>query len=173
MSEIDIRIEGFNYEAFLDLEKRLDRVFSEQEKTKGIKVGLEIVQREMQGNVHKVTGNLWNSIQIEKDRTLSKFGDPVMRVGRRKKRGDWKGQGWHAHLIESGTKPHIIRSKSGKPMPIFAKGTKGPIAWATEIHHPGSRAFHPFSNAIESVGDRAGDMALEYFGKLVEKEISK
>lgn len=112
---------------------------------------LEPVQREMRRNLPgKRTGNLWRSIGITIGRSKYNVGSVTALVGPRRARFDPDAQGWHSHLIEKGTRPHKIKAGIGKLMPVFAKGSSGPVDWTKEYHHPGSQAFHPFSRAIES-----------------------
>lgn len=70
-------------------------------------------------------------------------------VGPRRKRGVWNKQGWHAYIIEQGTKPHTIKAGKGNMMPVFTKGGFTG-QFAKQINHKGSRAFRPFSSGIES-----------------------
>lgn len=94
------------------------------------------------------TGKLWFATDVDV------YGNQQMQqmyaiVGPRRKRMVWNKQGWHAHIVEKGTKPHTIRASSGKMMPVFNKsGFTG--KFAKEIQHKGSRAFKPFSKAIDS-----------------------
>lgn len=152
---------------------RLGRSFSDQEQTRAIKKGLKVVEQRMISGVnsHRKSGDLGRSIHIEKDRNLSRTGAPVIRVGRRLKKFDYRGQGWAAHLLESGTKAHVIKSKTGKMLPIISKGTL--VGFAKEINHPGSRAFHTFSNAIDSSQGQALQIVEHEFLKIIDKEVAK
>ena len=168
-------IQVLGVERINELMTRLGRAFTDKELDRAQRVGLRPTLQEMQHEVrkHNKTEALYSSIAIEKDRQLSKFGKPVTRVGRRIKKGSWKGMGRHAHLLEYGTKPHTIKSKTGKMMPIFAKGSSGPVGYAPEIQHPGSRAFHVFSQAISRSEDRSVQATENELWKVIFKEWNK
>lgn len=101
MIHINVKgIEGFN-----EMVNRLGRPLTDKEMAGVTKFGLTVVKTQMQFNVPKRSWGLYYSIKIEKDRNLSRFGKmPVFRVGRTIKNFSATGRGYHAHLIEYGTK---------------------------------------------------------------------
>lgn len=156
-------------ESLPQLMTRLGRAYTPKEQERAIKAGLKVTEREMKSNVKKKSGNLARSIHVEKDRMLSKAGAITIRVGRRKKKKDWMGQGFHAHLIEYGTQAHDIKSKTGQKMPVFAKGG-GLVGFTNVIHHPGSQAFHPFSKAIDRTQAQAIHNTEQELIRIIERE---
>lgn len=116
------------------------------------------------------TGNLWfaTDITIGGGKELSEmFGI----VGPRRKKHVWNMQGWHSHIIESGTKPHTITAGPGKLMPVFTKsGFTG--QFAKTIHHKGSRAFKPFSRAMDATWMTVGDRVADKVAGIMRHEIS-
>ena len=89
-------------------------------------------------------------------------------VGPRRKRNTWNQKGWHAHIIESGTKPHVITSSKGG-MPIFAGA--GKIGYAKKLDHPGTRAIKPFSKAIDISWNQVADDVSDKVAKIMREEI--
>lgn len=125
---------------------------------------------EMRANVRNRTGKLWHSIDI----TIS-GGDSIDQmyavVGPRRKRNVWNQQGFHAHLVEKGTKPHVIKASPGKVMPVFTKtGFTG--QFAKEIQHKGSRAYMPFSRAIDSTWETVGKKVADKVAEILKVEIN-
>jgi hypothetical protein len=91
-------------------------------------------------------------------------------VGPRRKRFVWNQQGWHAHLVEKGTKPHEITAGPGKLMPIFTKsGFTG--QYAKTINHPGSRAFKPFQRSIDATWNIVGERVSDKVAEIMRDEI--
>ena len=84
----------------------------------------------------------------------------------------WNKQGWHSHLIEKGTKPHIIMASPGKMMPIFRKGSSGPVGWAASIDHPGYRGTFPFKRATDSTWEDVAGRTMEKLQDINQKEIA-
>jgi hypothetical protein len=115
------------------------------------------------------TGRLWYATAL----TVSSSKDIKQMyalVGPRRKRNVWNQQGWHAHLVEKGVKPHVITAGRGKLMPIFTKsGFTG--KFAKKIMHPGSRAFKPFQNSIDATWGQVGNRASDKVAKIMREEI--
>lgn len=115
------------------------------------------------------TGRLKHSIAI----TIKPNADLAQMfgvVGPRRKRNVWNMQGWHAHLVEKGSKPHTITAPEGKMMPVFNKaGFTG--EYAQSIDHPGSRGTEPFKRSIDSTWGEVGKKVAEKVGELIASEI--
>lgn len=67
----------------------------------------------------------------------SRIGMSKARLDKGKYGGKVVSRAPHSHLVEFGTKPHIIRAKNKKVMVINGDFVGG------EVHHPGAKA-HPF-----------------------------
>ena len=79
-------------------------------------------------------------------------------------------QGWHAHLVEQGTKKHTITAGEGKLMPVFNKsGFTG--AFVKSIEHPGAKGTKPFKRSIDSTYRDVGKRVGEKVGELMRFEI--
>lgn len=114
------------------------------------------------------TGKLWYSIAI----TVT--GGPNIEnlkaiVGPRRKRFTWNQQGWHAHLIEKGTKPHTITVSTSNAMPIYKNGKQ--LGFQKSVDHPGTRAFQPFKRSIDLTWPQVGKKASEKVRQLMAVEI--
>lgn len=99
-----------------------------------------------------VTGDTTKSIGIIANRKTNSI-----KLGPRRGNGF---KGYHAHLLEYGTAPHVIRAKAAGGLLHFA-GT-----YTTEVHHPGIAA-QPFMRpafdaeypgAIESIKDQCREI---------------
>ena len=91
-------------------------------------------------------------------------------VGPRRRKNTWNMQGWHAHIIEQGTKPHTITAGPGKMMPIFNNaGFTG--KFAKSIDHPGSEAKKPFSKAVSSTWNTVADRVVDKVAGIMREEI--
>ena len=115
------------------------------------------------------TGRLKHSIAItiKQNQDLNQmFGV----VGPRRKRNVWNMQGWHAHLVEKGTKAHTITAAEGRMMPVFTKaGFTG--NYAKSIDHPGARGTEPFKRSIDSTWSLVGKRVADKVSELMAKEI--
>ena len=116
------------------------------------------------------TGALWEATAITIHGT-QEMQQMFALVGPRRKKNTWNMKGWHSHLIEVGTKPHTITAGPGKMMPVFTKGSSGPVAFAKTIHHKGSRAFKPFQRGIDSTWARVGDRVSDKVAEIMRSEI--
>lgn len=115
------------------------------------------------------TGALWFATDITIGGTQD-LQQMFALVGPRRKRFVWNQRGYHAHIIEQGTKPHTITAGPGKLMPVFTKaGFTG--QFAKTIHHKGSRAFKPFSRAIDSTWGTVGDRVADKVAGIMRDEI--
>ena len=104
----------------------------------------------------KKSGNLRKSIRI-KD-TFTKVEGVRRIVGVKVGPGASKTHpGYHAHLVEFGTKPHVIRAgtRRGKATTARYLGSKG-RGFGAVVHHPGSRP-RPF--VIPTYRAKKGEMA--------------
>lgn len=87
------------------------------------------------------TGRLRNSIKIRRKLTL-------------------RGPGWqvytnveYAPMVETGTRPHVIRAKNKKALRFRVGGQTVIVA---KVNHPGTRAQPFLSRAVREVGIRNG-----------------
>ena len=109
------------------------------------------------------TGALWHATDITIGGTKD-INDMFALVGPRRRKNTWNMKGFHAHIIEKGTKPHTITAGRGKLMPVFTKaGFTG--QFAKTIHHKGSRAFKPFQKSIDVTW---GTVAIRVSDKVAE-----
>jgi HK97 gp10 family phage protein len=69
----------------------------------------------------------------------------------------------HAHLVEFGTKPHLIKSKNGKV--LFFNG-----AYREEVHHPGAKPEPYFQPAVRAKTQDARVYILWNMSALIEQE---
>jgi HK97 gp10 family phage protein len=100
---------------------------------KAIRDGAKPLLKEAKANASHadVTGNLSLSLGFQTD----KEGGYSEVMGPRRGRGK-NAKGWHAHLVEYGTAPHLIKPKKGTMLKIGGRLVK-------EAMHPGSKA-QPF-----------------------------
>ena len=136
---------------FEKLMQKMGRAFTKGEQLQALRFALKPVRDQMRVNIPRnKTGNLWQSIAVSEDPSSARFtrvgGFPVVQigaiVGSRRGKGFGK-QGYHSHLLEWGSKPHEIRARAGKMIPI-----KG--GFAKSVQHPGIRGKKIFSKAINS-----------------------
>ena len=115
------------------------------------------------------TGALWHATDITIAGSQD-IKDMYALVGPRRRRNTWNMQGWHAHLVEKGTKPHTITAGPGKLMPVFTKaGFTG--EYAKTIEHKGTRAFKPFQRSIDSTWNKVGDVVSDKVAEMMRSEI--
>ena len=60
----------------------------------------------------------------------------------------------YGRFVHDGTKPHIIRAKTGGVLAF--PGAGGVTVFAREVHHPGTRARPFLKQALDEEGRRAG-----------------
>lgn len=115
------------------------------------------------------TGALWHATDMTIGGTKD-LNDMFALVGPRRRKNTWNMSGWHAHIIEKGTKPHSITAGPGKLMPVFSKaGFTG--QFAKTIEHKGSRAFKPFQRGIDSTWQTVGDKVSDKVAEIMRIEI--
>lgn len=71
----------------------------------------------------------------------------------------------HAHLVEQGTRAHVIRAKNGKDLELF-----GGKVFRASVQHPGAQGRHFFGDAVSSSRLRARVVIREGLAALIEKE---
>jgi len=109
------------------------------------------------------TGALWHATDMTIGGSKD-INEMFALVGPRRRKNTWNMSGFHAHIIEKGTKPHTITAGRGKLMPVFTKaGFTG--QFAKTIHHKGSRAFKPFQKSIDATW---GTVAIRVSDKVAE-----
>jgi len=151
--------------------KRLPESFSFKELASAYRYALKPTQGAMIQNLPpNKTGNLAASINISIDRSHSAAGGIMAVVGPQRGKG-WRQQGWHAHLVEAGTKPHTITASPGKVMPVFTKG--GLVGFAESIEHPGSKGTYPFRRAVDSTWQDVARLTTDKMFNIMEREIAK
>jgi len=134
------------------------------------KFSLKPTKQAMLSNLggHEKTGRLKYSI----DTTIGGTRDIRQMfgvTGPRRKRNVWNQQGWHAHLLESGSKPHTITAGPGKMMPIF--GPSGLVGFAKSIEHQGTRDYKVFSKAMDSTWMFVADKISDKVAQIMREEI--
>jgi len=131
---------------------------------------LQITRDQMRANLpENRTGALWYATDVTISGDMRYAGGIYGIVGPRRKRGAYRQQGQHAHIIESGSKPHTIRNKYGKPMPVFRKGRLLGVYKAVE--HPGTKPQRPFSRAIFSTWMRVSEYVTDHIAGVMRKNI--
>ena len=133
------------------------------------KYALDPTKELMKHNLpNRRSGALWHSIATDVERSVN-INDMFGIVGPRRKKNTWNMSGWHSFMIEGGTKPHTITAGPGKVMPIFGPG--GIVGYAKSIQHKGSRAYKPFSKAIDSTWPIAATRASNRVAGIMDDEI--
>jgi len=169
MARSNVRWEG--KKAFEKMTEILPSKIGGQKLRKAYKFALMPTKKKMKDNIPKGrTGALWYSVDTSiggaKD-IQSMFGI----VGPRRKKNTWNMKGWHSHLYEAGVKPHVIKAKTGKGMPVFVKGASGPVGYAKEIKHPGYPGRYPFKKAIDSTWKNVGIRVSDKVAEIMRDEI--
>src|SRR6056300_812309 len=144
-------LSNVNWKGMKALEVMLDVLPTKLAKAnvrKAYKYALEPTKQAMLSNIPADrTGKLKYSIDITHGGT-QELQQAYAVVGPRRKRFVWNQQGWHAHMIESGTRPHKIPKGAltsfigAKKMPVFTKA--GFVGFARQIKHKGAKGRFPF-----------------------------
>ena len=168
MALSNVRWEGMK--AVEVMTKTLPKKLGGQKLRSAYRYALKPVLNDMRNNIprHK-TGRLLHAtaINIGGNQDLESM---FAVVGPRRKRGSWNQQGWHAHLVEGGTKPHTITAGEGKLMPVFNKsGFTG--EFAKVIEHKGSRAYRPFSRGIDSNWGNVANTVSDKMAEIIRQEL--
>jgi len=120
------------------------------------------------------TGNLRRSIDITHGGT-QQLQQAYAVVGPRRKRFTWNQQGWHSHLVESGTKAHkipkgLLTSFVGaKKMPVFTKA--GFVGFARQINHKGTPGTFPFRRSMDATWEKVADRVADKIAGIMREEI--
>ena len=99
-------------------------------------------------------------------------------IGPRRKRNVWNMQGWHAHIIEDGTKAHKIPKGrltsvfGAKKMPVWTKaGFTG--QYVRQLSHGGSRGYKPFRKALDGSWTKVADRVSDKVAEIMRIEIKE
>ena len=120
-------------------------------------------------NLPRRSGALWYATDITVGGQAHNIESIFAVAGPRRKKNVWNQQGWHANLVEFGTKKHIIDG-AGKSMPIF-KGSRL-VGYSKRIEHPGSRGTKPFKMGIDSTWKDVASRASDKVAEIIRKELS-
>lgn len=121
-----------------------------------LRAGAVVVRREALGLVPVKTGKLKSTVRVgtfKKGREIHatvKAGDPKKRV-------------FYAHLVEGGTKPHIIKARRGGVLIL------GKRFFARSVQHPGAKASPFMRPAFNATTDRALDAIADRARARLEK----
>jgi hypothetical protein len=78
-------------------------------------------------------------------------------------------QGWHAHLVESGTKPHDINAGARNSMPLYR--AKRFLGFVKRLQHPGAKKKTPFKRAIDATWQDVAQRVADKMGDIMANEI--
>jgi HK97 gp10 family phage protein len=104
----------------------------------GLRASAAVFLTEVRARVPMKSGELAKSLRISTTLRRGVVSAKVV-VGNKKKRV------FYAHMVEGGTKPHVIRARPGKFLRVFGG------VFAKRINHPGSRA-RPFMRPAFEAG---------------------
>jgi hypothetical protein len=74
----------------------------------------------------------------------------------------------HGHLVESGTKPHLIAGKHGKMLVLF-----GGRVIRRSVHHPGAKPQPFFATGVSTTRTPARNFVRDEIAKLIETAAQK
>jgi len=166
MALSDIRWDGI--EAVEKLCEILPEKIAGRKLAEAFKYALKPTEDAMKSGVNVGTGKLYHSIGIAIE-TGKDIREMKATVGPRRKKYTWNMQGWHAHLIEKGTKSHNIVSKKQQGMPMYK--FKKLLGFAKKIEHPGFGGTEPFKKSIDATWQEVGNRASEKIGQILGDEI--
>lgn len=156
-----------NIKGLAELEKALAELPDKLERNVvrgGLRAAAKVVADEAMRNVPVHRAELRDTIRfdVNKDKLLGLVAH--VRAGPRKatKRKPADKRGWYAHMVEQGTKAHIIRAKKGKTLAIGGGLLK-------QVDHPGATA-KPF---MRPAFDSKAAAAVLAFGAYVKKRLTK
>lgn len=112
-----------------------------------IRAGLKVTKERAQQLIHPVSGDLANSVRVG---TKTKGGAVIGTVTAGASKKDKRP--YYAHMVEFGTKRHVIKARRGK---LLAIGV-------AKVDHPGARP-HPFMRpALDATQAQVLDAVREY-----------
>jgi HK97 gp10 family phage protein len=123
---------------------------ADQGASEGLRLGAELVSVQAKTNAPKRTGQLANSVQAEPPTGQFTAGSLSASVG--------AGAPYSA-FVEFGTKPHIIRAKNKKVLRF--PGAGGGFRFATQVHHPGTKAQPYLQPAVDGLADDVAEVIAE------------
>lgn len=121
-----------------------------------LRAGAVVVRREALGLVPVKSGKLKSTVRVgtfKKGREIHatvKAGDPRKRV-------------FYAHLVEGGTKAHVIKARRGGVLVL------GKRFFAQRVQHPGAKASPFMRPALAATADRALDAIADRARARLEK----
>ena len=166
MAKNDIQFLFDEDEILLKLFKQLPDKFQERTVVSGLKKAAKPIQDEAKSILkqHKYSGNLEHSIgtQIGKIRSLR----PYVVVTPRKSR---VFKGYHAHLVELGTKPGV-RKTTGS---FKITGADGRVHVIKQINHPGTKGIHFMKKASDRKGETTRGLIKESVAKAIQQTVNR
>lgn len=153
--------------AIEEMTKVLPTKIANQKMREAIRFSLTPLRNDMRSKLPRKTGKLWFATDITIG-TGSKLEDFYGVVGPRRKKGIWNQQGWHAHLIEKGTKRHVIKSKNGS-MPVYSRGKL--VGYFKEIEVKGIKGRFPYKSSIDSNYGTVGKAFSDKVSDILVQEI--
>jgi hypothetical protein len=166
MALSNVRWKGLK--AIEQMSKYLPQKIINQKMRKAFRTSLIPIRDKMRNNIPQKTGRLWYATDITIN-VGSKIEDFWAVVGPRRKRGRWNMQGWHANIIEGGSKRHVIRVKNAESMPVFKSGRL--LGFSKEIEVEGVKAKYPFKRAIDSSWNQVGKDFSDNISQIMREEI--
>lgn len=154
VGSIRIKLEGFD-----DLKKRLDS-FPSALRKKYMRNGMRALVAEMRKGARRRvpsrTGALRRSMGISTRLLPDGAVQGKVFTGAAIGAGKLKGSdAWYGHLVERGTRPHVIRARSGRGLSVGGKVFK-------EVRHPGIRGRYFIRRTAQEDFGRANQLFNDY-----------
>lgn len=131
----------------------------------GLRAGAVVLREEAKRGVPVKSGALRDSIRVS---TRSRRGIVSARISAGTRAGVARDRdAYYAHMVEFGTKPHIIRSRIAKAL-LLQKGR-----YIEGINHPGARRKPFMRPAFDHAWRKAVDRTAEYIRDRLPGEIAK
>jgi HK97 gp10 family phage protein len=122
----------------------------------GLRASAAVFLTEVRARVPMKSGELAKSLRISTALRRGVVSAKVV-VGNKKKRV------FYAHMVEGGTKPHVIRARPGKFLRVFGG------VFVKRINHPGSRARPFMRPAFEAGATGALDALSAYIRRRLDQ----
>jgi HK97 gp10 family phage protein len=130
---------------------------------RSLRPGASLISKEAKSRVQRKTGTLRKAIAVRSVKNRL-----AVEVYVRRGKGQ-KNDGWYAHILEGGAKPHVIRPWKDRKKVLSGGG----VIYGKRIKHPGTVAKPFMKPALESKAQQAVHVVAERMTRLIEREVHR
>ena len=130
---------------------------------RALKPGASLISKAAKSIVSRKSGKLRKAIAVRNVKNRMS-----VQVYVRRGKGQ-KNDGWYAHMVEKGTKPHKIKPYKGRKKVLAAGG----VIYGRSVRHPGAKAMPFMKPALEQNVPEVLKTVASRMSLLIEREVHR